>query len=183
MSRRKKTKPTLEMSIAPGQVGDEVAVQYCVYAPSDSPIYVYDGPGREIVYWRTEPDVCTPIEDRFPLLYYYKAHLEIPIGISVAGFEVPATRCLDPGSKWKGSFSLRDRVVDVGTIGPSGEPIEIVTPLPARFQLQMVLGFNEKPLKVPTSEMNPEAVVLKWQKALESNVLTVRRSYCWSLAD
>ena len=180
MKKPKLKDPSLNISIAPRQAGDKVSVDYCITGPADRPIYLFDGPFTYSLDWRLQPGVCTPVENRFPRLYYFKAHLEIPIGIKFTAFVVPNVVRLDPKAISKGTFTVADKLPQV-TAARTGEPVEGALVLPARMELQMIVGYGDKPLKVSHTDPQPEQTVLAWQKAISSNVLTIRRQYCWDV--
>ncbi len=179
MRQGKAGKPRLEISMEPESNGDCLEVQYCVMA-GEKELFLVDDPGFLIAEWPHEPGACSPPEDCIPLVKYYMAVLERPPEYSYGGYKTPALKTLKPNGTHKGAFCVEDHLTEYG-LGPEGEIQDVAIDLPQRFDLQMVAGYGEAPLRIEPGDMHPEKAVLKWQKGLNSNRLKIFRSLSWSL--
>ena len=169
----------LEISVPDYSTGDELTVEYRVTAPEDSEVCFYNGPAEYIIDWDMAPGTCRAPEESFPLVQYYKAETELPRGVLIVAYEPPPVECIKAGAEHTGTFSVTPTVSRI-LRGHGGSAAEIPIEIPRRFRIQMVLGYNSIPPEVDPTDVKPIDSVLAWQKALTSNVLSIRRATCWT---
>lgn len=172
--------PKLEISAAE-QMADALAIHFRLKAPSNTGICFYDGTPDIVIEWQHDPAVCVPPESRVALVRYYQAEVALPFGLGISGYEIPPVRCIDKGEHVEGRFTLGPSVTRIEQ-GPTGEGIPVQIDLPPQIQIQMTVGYNLEPPRISTQDMRPQAAFLAWQRALDSNILRIRRTICWTVS-
>lgn len=170
--------PTLTLSVPQRQAGKSLWVDYSLHA-GDGPICIIDKEPEIVIDPEIEPGAREAPDDAFPRVYIYQAYIGRVPGLAINAFVPPPTRCFQPGQIHQGKFELAAAPAST-TLASDGSPVQIERPLPPRFRVQLIIGYNEADLDLDPHEERPEKFVLDWQKALKSNTLTIKRELCWS---
>lgn len=173
--------PKLEISATSEQSADELVVDFRLDAPADRRICFYDGGANLAIEWPHEPGICPDPESRVAFVRYYRAEVALPLGLAIGGYVIPPVRCLNKGERVAGHFTLGSSIIRIAK-GPAGAGIPVKIDLPRQIKIQMTLGYNFEPPSISTQDNKPRATFLAWQHALDSNILSVRRSTCWTLS-